>query len=139
MKSKSSFQSLSERGDAAKHGLCPKTRHSLRTPTALSIGSKSWVPSFMHRPFFCLSFLLFVGACSTGRLPEDYAGLSEAEVVAKHGYPIDRRIVAEDVIVLVFRSRFGSERFVTLVDDQVESVKHDRNLTLLKLIPIVID
>ena len=67
------------------------------------------------------------------------AGLSEAEVVAKHGYPIDRRIVAEDVIVLVFRSRFGSERFVTIVEDQVESVKHDRNLTLLKLIPIVID
>ena len=85
------------------------------------------------------SFLLFFGACSTGRLPEDYAGLSEAEVVAKHGYPIDRRIVAEDVIVLVFRSRFGSERFVTIVEDQVESVKHDRNLTLLKLIPIVID
>ena len=93
----------------------------------------------MRRPFFCLSFLPFVGACSTGRLPEDYAGLSEAEVVAKQGYPIDRRIVAEDVIVLVFRSRFGSERFVTLVNDQVESVKHDRNLTLLKLIPIVID
>ena len=93
----------------------------------------------MHRFFFCLSFLVFVSACSANRLPEDYAGLSEAEVVAKHGYPIDRRIVAEDVIVLVFRSRFGSERFVTLVDDQVESVKHDRNLTLLKLIPIVID
>ena len=93
----------------------------------------------MHRFFFCLSFLFFVGACSANRLPEDYAGLSEAEVVAKHGYPIDRRIVAEDVIVLVFRSRFGSERFITLVDDQVESVKHDRNLTLLKLIPIVID
>ena len=93
----------------------------------------------MHRFFFCLSFLFFVGACSANHLPEDYAGLSEVEVVAKHGYPIDRRIVAEDVIVLVFRSRFGSERFVTLVDDQVESVKHDRNLTLLKLIPIVID
>ena len=93
----------------------------------------------MNRFFFCLSFLFFVSACSANRLPEDYAGLSEAEVVAKHGYPIDRRVVAEDVIVLVFRSRFGSERFVTLVDDQVESVKHDRNLTLLKLIPIVID
>ena len=93
----------------------------------------------MHRFFFCLSFLFFVSACSTDRLTEDYAGLSEAEVVAKHGYPIDRRIVAEDVIVLVFRSRFGSERFVTIVEDQVESVKHDRNLTLLKLIPIVID
>ena len=93
----------------------------------------------MHRFFFCLSFLFFVGACSANRLSEDYAGLSEAEVVAKHGYPIDRRNVAEGVVVLVFRSNFGSERFVTLVDDQVESVKHDRNLTLLKLIPIVID
>ena len=109
MKSKSSFQSLSERGDTAKPGLCPKTRHSLGTTTASSIGSKSWVPSFMHRFFSCLSFLFFVGACSANHLPEDYAGLSEAEVVAKHGYPIDRRNVAEGVVVLVFRSNFGSE------------------------------
>ena len=52
---------------------------------------------------------------------------------------LDRRIVADDVVVLVFRSRLGSERFVTLVNDRVDRVQNDRNLSLFKLIPIVID
>ena len=108
-------------------------------PAALSIASNGWILPFMRRFFFCLSCLVVIGACSASRLPDEYAGLSEADVIAKHGYPIDRRIVAKDVVVLVFRSGFGSERFITLVDDQVESVKHDRNLTLFKLVPIVID
>lgn len=93
----------------------------------------------MRRLFSYITCLVLIGACSSNGLPVDYAGLSETGVIEKYGYPIDRRVVAEDVVVLVFRSRLGSERFVTLVDDQVESVKHDRNLSLLKLIPIVID
>ena len=94
---------------------------------------------FMLRflPIFCSIALL--GACASKAVPPDYVGLSEADVVAKHGYPIDRRIVADDVVVLVFRSRLGSERFVTLVNDRVDSVQNDRNLSLFKLIPIVID
>jgi hypothetical protein len=94
---------------------------------------------FMLRflPIFCCIALL--GACASKAVPPDYVGLSEADVVAKHGYPIDRRIVADDVVVLVFRSRLGSERFVTLVNDRVDRVQNDRNLSLFKLIPIVID
>ena len=86
-----------------------------------------------------ISCIVLLGACASKTVPPDYVGLSEAEVIAKHGYPIDRRIVAEDVVVLVFRSRLGSERFVTLVNDQVDSVQHDRNLSLFKLVPIIID
>ncbi|MAD08013.1 MAG: hypothetical protein CMP86_11445 [Gammaproteobacteria bacterium] len=82
---------------------------------------------------------MLLGACASKAVPPDYVGLSEADVIAKHGYPIDRRVVAEDVVVLVFRSRLGSERFVTVVDDQVDSVQHDRNLSLFKLVPIIID
>ena len=70
---------------------------------------------FMLRflPIFCCIALL--GACASKAVPPDYVGLSEADVVAKHGYPIDRRIVADDVVVLVFRSRLGSERFGVLL------------------------
>ena len=86
-----------------------------------------------------ISCIVLLGACASKTVPPDYVGLSEAEVIAKHGYPIDRRIVADEVVVLVFRSRLGSERFVTLVNDQVDSVQHDRNLSLFKLVPIIID
>ena len=88
-------------------------------------------------PVVCCIALL--GACAFKAVPPDYVGLSEADVVAKHGYPIDRRIVADDVVVLVFRSRLGSERFVTFVNNRVDSVQNDRNLSLFNLIPIVID
>ena len=82
---------------------------------------------------------MLLGACASKTLLPDYVGLTEADVIAKHGYPIDRRIVGDDVVVLVFRSRFGSERFVTLVKDKVDNVQHDRNLSLFKLVPIIID
>lgn len=93
---------------------------------------------FMRRLSF-VSCIVLLGACASKTLPPDYVGLTEADVVAKHGYPIDRRIVADDVVVLVFRSRVGSERFVTLVNNQVDNVQHDRNLSLFKLVPIIID
>ena len=83
--------------------------------------------------------IVLLGACASATLPPAYVGLTEADVIAKHGYPIDRRIVADGVVVLVFRSRLGSERFVTLVNDQVDNVQHDRNLSLVKLVPIIID
>mgnify|MGYP001181760953 CR=1 FL=1 len=93
----------------------------------------------MRRFLPFMSCIVLLGACASKAVPPDYVGLSEADVIAKHGYPIDRRVVAEDVVVLVFRSRLGSERFVTVVDDQVDSVQHDRNLSLFKLVPIIID
>ena len=74
--------------------------------------------------------IVLLGACASKTLPPDYAGLTEADVIAKHGYPIDRRIVADDVVVLVFRSRLGSERFVTLVNDQVDNAVSYTHLTL---------
>lgn len=94
---------------------------------------------FMRRLLPFISCLVLLSACASKAVPPDYVGLSEADVIAKHGYPIDRRIVADDVVVLVFRSRLGSERFVTFVNDQVDSVQNDRNLSLLKLVPIIID
>lgn len=82
---------------------------------------------------------VLLSACASTSVPPDYAGLNEAAVIDQHGYPVDRRVVADDVVVLVFRTRLGGERFVTLVNDEVESVKHQRNLSLLRLVPIIVN
>ena len=80
-----------------------------------------------------------LGACASKNLPPEYAGLNEAAVLETYGYPVDRRVVADGVVVLVFSTRLGGERFVTLVNDEVESVHNERNLSLLRVIPVVIN
>lgn len=89
--------------------------------------------------FFLIIAVFNLGACATNAIPHDYEGLNEAAVIKRFGYPVDRRTVADNVVVLVFRTRLGGERFVTLVGDEVERVQHDRNFSLLRLIPIVIN
>ena len=89
--------SVRARDAAARPGRCRKTNEPLRneqikSAPANQLGDAIYVSFFA---VFCCALALVRQSCAA-----DYVGLSSGCVA---GYPIDRRIVADDVVVLVFR------------------------------------